>query len=262
SSDPNLQNIPIRTETGREIRSAFLPEEGWTLVAADYSQIELRVLAHFCQDPTLRQAFEADEDIHALVASQVYEVPLTEVTPEMRRNAKGVNFGVIYGQSSFGLANQLNIERDEAEAFIEAYFARYASVDAFLTEILNNCRRDGFVRTISGRKRSIVGIRPDPPRRQRNLAERTAINTVIQGSAADLIKRAMLNLHHRLRDESWRSRMLLQIHDELIFEAPPEEIDALIPLVRAEMSTAESLDVPIKVDVKTGKTWADTEPYG
>ncbi len=262
SSDPNLQNIPIRTETGREIRSAFLPEEGWTLVAADYSQIELRVLAHFCQDPTLRQAFAADEDIHALVASQVYDVPLAEVTPEMRRNAKAVNFGVIYGQSPFGLANQLNIERDEAEAFIEAYFARYASVDAFLTEVLNNCRRDGFVRTISGRKRTIAGIRPDPPRRQRNLAERTAINTVIQGSAADLIKRAMLNLHRRLRDESWRSRMLLQIHDELIFEAPPEEIDALIPMVRAEMSTAESLDVPIKVDVKTGKTWADTEPYG
>jgi len=212
SSDPNLQNIPIRTEAGREIRSAFLPEDGWTLVAADYSQIELRVLAHFCQDPTLCRAFEQDEDIHALVASQVYDVALEDVTPEMRRNAKAVNFGVIYGQSAFGLANQLNIERDEAEEFIEAYFARYASVDEFLTQVLTDCRRDGFVRTISGRKRAIAGIRPKPPRRQRNLAERTAINTVIQGSAADLIKRAMVNLHQRLQEESWKSRMLYLPH--------------------------------------------------
>ncbi len=200
SHDPNLQNIPVRNERGREIRAAFLPgEPGWKLLAADYSQIELRVLAHFSRDQTLCESFARDEDIHARVASEVYGVPLEQVTSEMRRRAKAVNFGVIYGQSPFGLAKQLNIEKSAAAEFIDAYFARYPGVDEFLTSILEQCPNSGYVSTILGRRRAIRGIRRVTSR-QRNLPERTAINTVIQGSAADLIKLAMIKIHHRLRE--------------------------------------------------------------
>jgi len=312
SSDPNLQNIPIRTREGREIRSAFLPgEEGWRLVAADYSQIELRVLAHLSGDATMRAAFDRDEDIHARVASQVYGVELNAVTSEMRRVAKAVNFGVIYGQSPFGLSKMLGIDQQEATEFIRAYFAGYPGISLFLETILADCLRDGYVSTILGRRRSIRGVRPPnlaassapdesesagPPEPeglpdaefsttdadlewepnatvpppsgntglavpQRNLAERTAINTVIQGSAADLIKLAMINIYRRLRSEKWASRMLLQIHDELVFESPPAELDRLVKMVREEMSGVMQLSVPLKVDVKTGSNWADCEPW-
>jgi DNA polymerase-1 len=297
SSDPNLQNIPIRTDVGREIRSAFLPgHEGWRLVAADYSQIELRVLAHFSGDATLREAFARDEDIHARVASQVYNVPLGEVTSEMRRVAKAVNFGVIYGQSPFGLSKMLGIEKSEAAKFIQAYFAGYPGVSAFLERTIADCRRNGCVTTILGRRRLIRGMEggkssvddivakddafnsPSPltgegrgegealpllptSLRQRSLAERTAINTVVQGSAADLIKLAMINIHRRLKSERLASRMLLQIHDELIFESPPEEIDRLIDMIKIEMSGVLPLAVPLKVDVKTGLNWAECEPW-
>lgn len=261
SSDPNLQNIPIRTESGREIRSAFLPgREDWQLLAADYSQIELRVLAHFSGDETLCAAFEADEDIHALVASQVYGVPLGEVTGGMRRTAKAVNFGVIYGQSPFGLAKTLNISQEEAAKFINGYFDRYPGVEEFLTKILVDCRAKGYVSTVLGRRRAIRGIRPEAGR-QRNLPERTAINTVIQGSAADLIKLAMIAIHRRLRRESLATKMLLQIHDELIFEVPPDELDAMAHLVAEEMAGVRELAVPLKVDVKLGRNWAEVEPW-
>ncbi|MBS0208169.1 MAG: DNA polymerase I [Planctomycetes bacterium] len=261
SSDPNLQNIPIRTDAGREIRSAFLPgRDDWLLLAADYSQIELRVLAHYCRDATLIAAFERDEDIHTLVASQVYNVGLDAVTREMRRAAKAVNFGIIYGQSPFGLAKALDIDQTQAAQFIDAYFARYPGVESFLSGVLKDCRAQGFVSTLFGRRRAISGVRPDAGR-QRNLAERTAINTVIQGSAADLIKQAMIAIHARLRRETWQAKMLLQIHDELIFEAPPEEIDRLAAMVREEMAGVRELAVPLKVDVKTGHNWADTESY-
>ncbi len=256
SHDPNLQNIPIRTEEGRAIRSAFLPEEGWLLLAADYSQIELRVLAHFCQDPTLLEAFARDEDIHARVASEVHGVPLDGVTSEMRRQAKAVNFGIIYGQSAFGLARQLGIDQKEAEKFIEAYFARYGSVEKFLNGVLAECQANGYVSTILGRRRSIQGIRSGV-RRQRNPPERTAINTVIQGSAADLIKAAMLAVHRRLKQERLSARLLLQIHDELVLETPPDEAEHLTRLVTEEMSQVLELRAPIKVDVKTGRTWAE-----
>ena len=260
SSDPNLQNIPIRTDVGREIRSAFLPGyDGWRIVAADYSQIELRVLAHFSGDETLCAAFARDEDIHALVASQVYNVPISEVTSAQRRSAKAVNFGIIYGQSPFGLAKALDIEPDEAAAFIDAYFARYPQVNAFLVSVMAACHRDGYVSTISGRRRNIHGVRSEARGYQRNLAERTAINTVIQGSAADLIKRAMIDVHRRMQRENLRSRMLLQIHDELLFEVPPEEQEKMIALVTEEMSGAATLKVPLKVDAKTGNNWADVE---
>jgi len=260
SSDPNLQNIPIRTEAGREIRSAFVPgKPDWQLLAADYSQIELRVLAHYSRDETMCQAFACDEDIHARVASEVFGVPLDEVTGEMRRKAKAVNFGIVYGQSAFGLAKSLDIDQAEAAEFIAAYFDRYPGVDVFLTKVLEDCLAKGYVGTILGRRRAIQGVRADAGR-QRNLPERTAINTVIQGSAADLIKRAMINIHQRLRQERLAAKMLLQIHDELIFEAPSHELDGLAKLVTAEMAGVMKLAVPLVVDVKIGRNWAETEP--
>lgn len=265
SKDPNLQNIPVRTEDGREIRSAFLPgEDGWKLLAADYSQIELRVLAHFSGDVTLREAFAEDRDIHALVASEVHGVPLEEVTRDMRRGAKAVNFGVIYGQSPFGLAKALDIDKEQAAGFIDAYFARYPGVDEFMVKTLAECRQKGYVSSILGRRRAVQGVR-DPSSlsdsRQRTLPERIAINTVIQGSAADLIKKAMINVHNRMRQEKLQARMLLQIHDELVFEVPSEEVDGLASLVREEMTTVEQLGVPLKVDVKVGGNWAECEPW-
>jgi DNA polymerase-1 len=260
SNDPNLQNIPIRTQSGREIRSAFLPgHKEWKLLAADYSQIELRVLAHFSGDPVLHDAFANDEDIHALVASQVYGVPLGEVTSEMRRGAKAVNFGVIYGQSPFGLAKQLDIEQAEAAKFINAYFDRYQGVEEFLHGILEDCLSCGYVNTILGRRRAIRGIRSGAGR-QRNLPERTAINTVIQGSAADLIKLAMIRIQARLRRESFAAKMLLQIHDELVFEVPSEELYPLAGLVAEEMAGVLPLNVPLNVDVKSGSNRSDVEP--
>jgi DNA polymerase-1 len=263
SSDPNLQNIPIRTESGREIRSAFRASpEGWVLLAGDYSQIELRVLAHFSEDQELCRAFQSDEDIHRLVASQVYDVPLGEVTSQQRRAAKAVNFGVIYGQTGFGLARSLGIELDDATEFIDNYFERYSSVEDFLSNVLEGCLKRGYVTTIMGRRRAIRGVRSNPSRRQRNLPERTAINTVIQGSAADLIKRAMICVHRRLQDEGLPARMLLQIHDELVFEVPADTVELLAALVNEEMTSVLPLRVPLKVDLKSGPTWADTEPWG
>jgi len=263
SQDPNLQNIPIRTEIGRAIRSAFLPGEAdWLLLTADYSQIELRVLAHFSGDATLRQAFAEDRDIHAQVASEVYGVPLAEVTSAMRRSAKAVNFGVIYGQSAFGLARSLGIEQAEAARFIDRYFAGYPGVDAFLLTTLRAARSQGYVSTISGRRRPISGVRDSrllAAKRQRNLPERIAINTVIQGSAADIIKQAMIGVLRRLRREKLRAKLLLQIHDELVFELPPEEEPALRQLVLEEMAAAANLTVPLKVDVNVGRNWAECE---
>ena len=258
SSDPNLQNIPIRSKEGREIRSAFLPgKDNWILLGADYSQIELRVLAHYAEDEALIGAFERDEDIHALVASQIHHVSLADVTDAMRHSAKAVNFGVIYGQSPFGLAKALKIDRDEAAEFINAYFDRYPQIDAFLAKTLEECRKQGYVTTLFGRRREIRGIRSESAGRQRNLAERMAINTVIQGSAADLMKQSMINIARRIEKESFESKMLLQIHDELVFEVPPKELEALKTSVREEMESVAKLRIPLKVDIKCGDTWAE-----
>ena len=263
SSDPNLQNIPVRTEAGREIRSAFLAgQPDWLLLAADYSQIELRILAHYSRDEALCASFERNEDIHARVASEVHGVRLEDVTSEMRRSAKAVNFGVIYGQSAFGLAKSLDIQQDEAAQFITSYFAQYPGVVKFLEETLVEGRNNGYVKTIRGRRRTISGIRPAAGESligQMNLPERTAVNTVIQGSAADLIKIAMVNIHRRMRREGLAAKMLLQIHDELIFEVPPEEFNQLKGLVVGEMVAALPLVVPVKVDVKSGDNWAELE---
>ncbi|PWT81709.1 MAG: DNA polymerase I [Acidobacteria bacterium] len=263
SSDPNLQNIPVRTEQGRQIRQAFLPAPGWLLLTADYSQIELRLLAHFCGDSQLRQAFTDERDIHAAVAAQVFGVVESEVTSDMRRMAKTVNFGVIYGMSAHGLAQRLGISRDDAGKFIDAYFAQYPRVLDYQDRLLKQCLRKRCVTTILGRRREISGIRSNSTYQQRNQPEREAINMEIQGSAADLIKMAMLNIHHRLRRDGMQSRMLLQIHDELVFELPPEEADVLPALVNKEMTTplekSLKLEVPLRVDLAAGPNWLDVE---
>ncbi|HEY1861208.1 MAG TPA: DNA polymerase I [Gemmataceae bacterium] len=263
SSDPNLQNIPVRTEQGRQIRQAFLPEDGWLLLTADYSQIELRLLAHFCDDAELRRAFEEGRDVHASVAAQIFNVAEKEVTAEMRRAAKTVNFGVIYGISAHGLAQRLAISREDAGKFIDAYFARYPKVQEYQGRLLAECGRTGYVRTILGRRRAISGIRANSTYQQRNQPEREAINMEIQGSAADLIKLAMRNLSRRLRREQLRTRMLLQIHDELVFETPPDELETVAALVQEEMTTIPArelhLEVPLVVDLAAGPNWLDVD---
>jgi DNA polymerase-1 len=259
SSEPNLQNVPVRTEQGKQIRQAFVPEEGWLLLTADYSQIELRMLAHFCGDEHLRSAFAQDQDIHAAVAAQIFGIAQKDVTPEMRRLAKTVNFGVIYGMSAHGLAERLEIARDEAARFIDAYFAQYPKVLDYQAQLLERCRKTGFVGTILGRRRAISGIREDSHYSQRNQPEREAVNMEIQGSAADLMKLAMLNVHRRLQSEKRRTRMLLTVHDELVFEAPPEELKEVARLVEQEMTTPMKLDVPLKVDLAAGPNWLDVE---
>lgn len=265
SVEPNLQNIPVRTPEGRSIRSAFLSRaEGWSLVAADYSQIELRVLAHYSQDATMSRAFQENQDIHSIVAAQIHGVKIEDVTSEMRRRAKAVNFGIIYGQSPFGLSKGLGISRTDASDFIDAYFAQYPAVRNFISETLVACRKDGYVKTMSGRKRSLLGIRdypslPEAKQKQLLEPERMAINTVIQGSAADMIKLAMIEIRKRLRELNWDARMILQIHDELIFDCPDELCESLAELVRDAMVGVMPLRVPLKVDVKRGRNWADCE---
>jgi DNA polymerase-1 len=264
SSEPNLQNIPVRTEEGRRVRQAFVPSQpDWRLLCADYSQIELRMLAHFSGDDALRAAFALGVDIHTAVAAEVFGIAPQAVDSEMRRVAKAVNFGVIYGQSPFGLAAALGISQADAAKFIDGYFARYSGVDQYLERLLSECARTGYALTIMGRRRAIEGIRPQPqPNRQRNMPERTAINTVIQGSAADLIKQAMLNVFARLRRAVHPGRMLLQIHDELVLEAPADRIADLGELVREEMENAIKLAVPLKVDLSAGSDWLNTEVIG
>ncbi|MEE9240537.1 MAG: DNA polymerase I [bacterium] len=256
SSDPNLQNIPIRTDLGREIRLAFLPEEGWKLLSADYSQIELRVLAHFTNDPALVAAFENEEDIHLTTASAVYGVSAEEVDDEMRRIAKAVNFGIIYGQGAFGLSQTLGISQSEARSFIDAYFDRFASVPAFVKKVIEEGTERGYVTTLFNRRRYLPDL-ASRNRNARNAAERTAVNSVIQGSAADIIKRAMIAISARLKKEKRRTRMLIQVHDELLFEIPPKEVKAVSKLVTGEMEGAVALRVPLAVEASTGDNWGE-----
>jgi DNA polymerase-1 len=260
SSDPNLQNIPVRSAEGQKIRQAFLPgKPGQVLVSADYSQIELRMLAFFSNDESLTRAFEEDQDIHAAVGAKIGNVSIDQVTPELRRRAKAVNFGIMYGLSPFGLAQQLKIDKEEAAAFIDAYFGQYPGIEELFTRILEGAKRDRFVSTLLGRRRPITGIKTTTGR-VRNLPERTAINTVIQGSAADLIKQAMVRIHHRLLQENFTAHMLLQIHDELVFEVDENRAADLAQMITHEMSHALELGrVPIKVDVSAGPNWLDME---
>ncbi len=261
SSDPNLQNIPARSEQGRQIRQAFIPREGWQLLTADYSQVELRLLAHFSGDEQLIRAFAEDRDIHGSVAAEIFKVPEAEVTPVQRRMAKTVNFGVIYGISPHGLAVRLGMPRKEAETFIDAYFARYPKVLAYQDDLLANARRTGYVGTILGRRRKFdpSGIRERSSYQNRTSAEREAINMEIQGSAADLMKLAMLGVYRRLKAGKFQAKMLLSVHDELVFEVPPKELAKVAALVREEMTGAMELAVPLKVDVAAGPNWLDVE---
>jgi len=258
SVNPNLQNIPIRTELGREIRAAFIAEPGHVLLSADYSQIELRLLAHFSSDKLLVEAYRAGEDIHTLTASQVFGVPPLMVEAEHRRRAKAVNFGIVYGLSAFGLSQQIGIDTKEAKRFIDAYFEKYSGVRQFIDRTLEQARRDQKVTTLFGRVRPI----PDIHSKNFNLrgfAERTAVNTPLQGTAADLIKLAMIRIDAELRERGLRSRMLLQVHDELVFEVPEEEVHTMKRLVTERMEQVHELKVPLRVEVGTGPNWRDLE---
>ena len=256
SSEPNLQNIPLRTDLSRQIRAAYVAEPGWILVSADYSQIELRILAHFSEDPVLVEAFRTGQDIHSRTAQEVFDVAPFAQTPEHRRAAKVINFGIIYGLSPFGLAQNLQIDQKEAAKFIAAYFERYRGVKEYLDRSLEEVRRSGFTRTLFGRRRPIPEI-SSPQFNLRNLAERTALNTPLQGTAADLIKLAMIKIQHELETRRLRSKMILQVHDELLFEVPPEELAEIRGIVQPAMEEVYPLRVPLVVDIKSGANWRD-----
>jgi DNA polymerase-1 len=256
SSDPNLQNIPIKTALGREIRAAFVPRPGWQLIVADYSQIELRLMAHMSGDPVLVEAFRNNEDIHTRTAAEVMGVPPMLVTREARNNAKAVNFGIVYGISAFGLSNQLGISRKEAETYIANYFQRYAGVKAFIDRTIEAVRASGYATTLLGRQRPIPDMNSKNPN-ARGFAERTAVNSPLQGTAADIIKLAMIRIDRHLQNHE--AKLLLQVHDELVLEAPPEEAAAIAAMVEHEMETVYPLDVPLVVETGIGANWRDAK---
>jgi len=258
SSNPNLQNIPIRTELGREIRAAFIPRPGWKLVVADYSQIELRLLAHMSRDAVLVEAFRNGEDIHTRTAAEVMGIPPLMVGPEDRRRAKAVNFGIVYGISPFGLSQQIGISRGEAELYIRSYFERYTGVKKFIESTIAEVRRTGVTKTLLGRERPIPDMNSRNPS-SRGFAERTAVNSPLQGTAADVIKLAMVHIDRRLRDEQYQAAMLLQVHDELVFEAPPDETQKLAAMVKQEMEQVYPLAVPLVADLGVGENWRDAK---
>jgi DNA polymerase-1 len=254
SSNPNLQNIPARGEEGREIRKGFVAEEGHLLISADYSQVELRVFAHYGRDEAFMEAFRRDEDIHARTASEILGVPPAAVTAGMRRIAKAINFGILYGMGPQKLSEELGIPLAEAKAYIKTYLDRYRGVSRYKEEMIETARRQGYVTTLLHRRRYLPDIL-HPNRAVRAEAERMAVNTPIQGTAADLIKMAMIRIHERMRKEGFRAKMLLQVHDELLFELPEAEAERLIPLIRSEMEGVYELLVPLKVDIGKGRNW-------
>jgi DNA polymerase I len=256
SSNPNLQNIPVRTSLGKTIRAAFVPEPGWTLLVADYSQIELRLLAHLSKDKVLTEAFRNGEDIHTRTAAEVLGIPPMMITPDQRRGAKAVNFGIVYGQTAFGLAAQLGISKAEADRYITAYFERYAGVKTWIERQIAEVRKTGYTLTLHGRQRPIPDMTSKNPN-ARSFAERTAVNTPLQGTAADLIKVAMINLDKKL--DGFRSRMLLQVHDELVLECPPDELDKVSQLVKQTMESVMRLEVPLLADTNHGPNWRDAK---
>jgi DNA polymerase-1 len=256
SSDPNLQNIPARAEEGNRIRQAFVPQKGWSIVSADYSQIELRILAHLSQDETLIQAFQNDEDIHARTASEIFTVPMEKVTPAMRREAKVINFGILYGMSPYGLSQQLGIEPKIAQSYIDEYFKKYTGVQTYIGKTLEEARQRGYVTTLLNRRRYLPDIHsPTLPIRQ--ATERMAVNTPLQGTAADVIKVSMIHIQNRIEELGLSSRMIMQVHDELVFEAPEEELQKAIPMIQNQMETVMNLSVPLKVSIHSGKNWAE-----
>ncbi|MFZ8961635.1 MAG: DNA polymerase I, partial [Flavobacteriaceae bacterium] len=257
SNNPNLQNIPIRTVRGQQVRKAFIPrDENHLLMAADYSQIELRIIAALSQDEGMVTAFQNNEDIHKATAAKVFNVPLEEVTREQRSNAKTVNFGIVYGVSAFGLSQQTDLNRTEAKALIETYYATYPKLRAYIQDQIDFARDHGYVSTVLGRRRYLKDINSQNAV-VRGAAERNAVNAPIQGSAADIIKLAMIAIQKKLTSEQWRSKMLLQVHDELVFDAHKEELDALKIMVKSEMENAFSLAVPLVVDIGVGTNWLE-----
>lgn len=256
SSDPNLQNIPIRTDEGNRIRQAFIPEKGYVIVSADYSQIELRILAHLSQDEVLIEAFRRDEDIHSRTASEIFGVLLENVTPVMRREAKVINFGIIYGMSAYGLSQQLKIEPKIAQIYIDEYFKKYTGVQTYTRGIVDEARKKGFVTTLLNRRRYLPEIN-SPTVAIRQSSERMAINTPLQGTAADIIKVAMIRIQNRLEELRLSTKMIMQVHDELVFEVPEEEIQKTLPMIQKEMETVMELTIPLKVSISSGKNWAE-----
>jgi DNA polymerase-1 len=255
SNNPNLQNIPIRTERGRMIRKAFVSrDENYTLLAADYSQIELRIIAALSGEENMIKAFQNGEDIHKSTASKVFQVPLEEVTKEQRSHAKTVNFGIIYGVSAFGLSNQTDLSRSESKDLIDAYYETYPKLRAYIQSQMEFARNHGYVQTILGRRRYLKDIN-SMNQVVRGAAERNAVNAPIQGSAADIIKIAMINIHKKLKQENWKSKMLLQVHDELVFDVHLSELEKIQPMIRHEMENAFKIDVPLVVDMGIGNDW-------
>ena len=257
SNNPNLQNIPIRTERGRQIRAAFVArDENYTLLSADYSQIELRIIAALSGDPEMVGAFQKNEDIHASTAAKVFNVALEDVTREQRSHAKTVNFGIIYGVSAFGLSNQTSLSRSESKELIDAYYKTYPRLKQYIQEQIEMAREQGYVQTILGRRRYLKDINSQNAV-VRGAAERNAVNAPIQGSAADIIKIAMINIHKKLVTENWKSKMLLQVHDELVFDVHNSELDKIKPMIKHEMENAFTLAVPLEVEMGTGKNWLE-----
>ena len=256
SENPNLQNIPIRTDNGRKLRKGFKAAKGHVLLGADYSQVELRLLAHFSEDKVMVDAFKKDQDIHAQTASEIFKMALSDVSSDDRRYAKAINFGLMYGQSSFGLSQMLGIPQRDAKEYITEYFTRFHKVKAYLDTLKEDCEETGFARTLVGRKRFIKDINSSN-RQVKAMAERMAINSPIQGTAADIIKQAMLDIDKELTSKKLASKMILQVHDELIFEVPDGEIDAMKELVKAKMENVVKLKVPLKVDMGIADNWYD-----
>ena len=256
SANPNLQNIPIRTEMGRQIRKGFIARPGLLLLGADYSQVELRLLAHLSGDPVMLEAFKNDQDIHKQTASEVLRVPSEQITPEQRSNAKAVNFGLMYGQSSFGLAAQLKISRQEAKNYIVKYFSRFSKVKHYLDSLKEFAEEKGYSITMMNRKRFLPDIH-SKNRTIKSMAERMAINGPIQGSAADLIKLAMIDIQNKIKRQKLNTKMILQVHDELIFEVPEEELNIVRPLVKDSMENVAAPQLYLKVDMNVGVNWFD-----
>jgi DNA polymerase-1 len=258
STEPNLQNIPIRMELGRQIRKVFIPEEGYIFLDADYSQIELRVLAHMSGDERLINAYKEAKDIHRITASEVFHVPFEEVTPAQRSNAKAVNFGIVYGISSFGLGQDLNITRKEAERYMNKYFETYPQVKAYLDQLVADAKETGYSATLFGRRRPIPEL-TNSNFMLRQFGERVAMNSPIQGTAADIIKIAMIRVNERLKREHFRSRLILQIHDELLVEAHKDEVDQVSKIMVEEMQGAAELSIVLEAEVKEGKNWFEAK---
>jgi DNA polymerase-1 len=260
SSDPNLQNIPIRTDLGRKVRQGFIASPGQVLLSVDYSQVELRIAAHMANDPAMLAAFQAEQDIHTATAAAIYNIPLEAVTKAQRRHAKSINFGLIYGMSAFGLTRSSELTLAEAEDFVETYFRQFPGIKHYLDQVRRQATQQGYVETLLGRRRYFPGLKTQSNQNLRNREEREAINAPIQGTAADIMKIAMLNLHQALQQSRFSARILLQVHDELVLECPTEEMEAVAELAQDVMENAYQLQAPLRTEARYGQNWGEMTP--